>query len=157
QARRASIRYRSAPGAKPELVHTLNGSGLALPRVLLAVLETYQRADGSVVVPEVLRRYVGADVIARGGPTRPPRRNVTRRLRRHSGSHQVREPGSAGARDVLRGEDVVEHRVSHARLGNEHARHLDPVAHRGVDRARRANEYPAVTRIGDLEQRILTD
>jgi len=69
QARRASIRYRSAPGAKPELVHTLNGSGLALPRVLLAVLETYQRADGSVVVPEVLRRYVGADVIARGDPT----------------------------------------------------------------------------------------
>jgi len=69
QARRAGIRYRPAPGAKPELVHTLNGSGLALPRVLLAVLETYQRADGSVVVPEVLRRYVGADVIARGDPT----------------------------------------------------------------------------------------
>ena len=69
QARRAGIRYRPAPGAKPELVHTLNGSGLALPRVLLAVLETYQRADGSVAVPEVLRRYVGADVIARGDPT----------------------------------------------------------------------------------------
>jgi seryl-tRNA synthetase len=69
QARRAGIRYRPGPGAKPELVHTLNGSGLALPRVLLAVLETYQRADGSVVVPEVLRRYVGADVIARGDPT----------------------------------------------------------------------------------------
>jgi seryl-tRNA synthetase len=69
QARRAGIRYRPGPGAKPELVHTLNGSGLALPRVLLAVLETYQRADGSVVVPEVLRRYVGADVIARGYPT----------------------------------------------------------------------------------------
>jgi seryl-tRNA synthetase len=69
QARRAGIRYRPAPGAKPELVHTLNGSGLALPRVLLAILETYQRADGSVAVPEVLRRYVGADVIARGDPT----------------------------------------------------------------------------------------
>jgi seryl-tRNA synthetase len=69
QARRAGIRYRPAQGAKPELVHTLNGSGLALPRVLAAVLETYQRADGSVVVPEVLRRYVGADVIARGDPT----------------------------------------------------------------------------------------
>jgi seryl-tRNA synthetase len=69
QARRANIRYRPGPGAKPELVHTLNGSGLALPRVLIAVLETYQRADGSVVVPEVLRRYVGADVIARGDPT----------------------------------------------------------------------------------------
>jgi seryl-tRNA synthetase len=69
QARRAGIRFRPAAGAKPELVHTLNGSGLALPRVLLAILETYQRADGSVAVPEVLRRYVGADVIARGDPT----------------------------------------------------------------------------------------
>jgi seryl-tRNA synthetase len=69
QARRANIRYRPAPGAKPELVHTLNGSGLALPRVLLAILETYQRADGSVTVPAVLRPYVGADVIARGDPT----------------------------------------------------------------------------------------
>ncbi|TMB59423.1 MAG: serine--tRNA ligase [Deltaproteobacteria bacterium] len=69
QARRANIRYRPAPRAKPELVHTLNGSGLALPRVMIALLETYQRADGSVAVPEVLRPYVGADVIARGAPT----------------------------------------------------------------------------------------
>ena len=69
QARRAGIRFRPAPGAKPELVHTLNGSGLGLPRTLLAVLETYQRADGSITVPEVLRPYVGADVIARGDPT----------------------------------------------------------------------------------------
>jgi seryl-tRNA synthetase len=69
QARRANIRYRPAPRAKPEFVHTLNGSGLALPRVLIAVLETYQRADGGVVVPEVLRAYVGADVIASGDPT----------------------------------------------------------------------------------------
>jgi len=69
QARRANIRYRPARGAKPELVHTLNGSGLALPRVLIAVLETYQRADGSVAVPEVLRPYIGADVIAGGDPT----------------------------------------------------------------------------------------
>jgi seryl-tRNA synthetase len=68
QARRANIRYRPAPGAKPELVHTLNGSGLALPRVLIAVLETYQRADGSVAVPDVLRPYVGADVIAAQHP-----------------------------------------------------------------------------------------
>jgi seryl-tRNA synthetase len=59
QARRASIRYRPAAGAKPELVHTLNGSGLALPRVMIAVLETYQQADGSVVVPSVLRPYMG--------------------------------------------------------------------------------------------------
>ena len=68
QARRANIRFRPAPGQKPELVHTLNGSGLALPRVLIAVLETYQRADGSVVVPEVLRPFMGADVLAAGDP-----------------------------------------------------------------------------------------
>src|SRR5438477_7206829 len=68
QARRANIRYRPAAGAKPELVHTLNGSGLGLPRVLIAVLETYQRADGSVAVPEVLRPYLGVDMIARGAP-----------------------------------------------------------------------------------------
>lgn len=59
QARRARIRYRPAPGAKPEPVHTLNGSGLALPRVLIAVLETYQQEDGSVVIPPVLRPYMG--------------------------------------------------------------------------------------------------
>jgi seryl-tRNA synthetase len=59
QARRARIRYRSAPGAKPEFLHTLNGSGLALPRVMIAVLENYQQADGSVVVPPVLRPYLG--------------------------------------------------------------------------------------------------
>ena len=69
QARRANIRFRPAPKAKPELVHTLNGSGLALPRVLIAVLETHQRADGGVTVPEVLRPYVGVDVIASQDPT----------------------------------------------------------------------------------------
>ncbi|MCK6554248.1 serine--tRNA ligase [Candidatus Binatia bacterium] len=66
QARRANIRYRPAPRAKPEFVHTLNGSGLALPRVLIAVLENYQQPDGSVVVPEVLRPFMGADRIVRG-------------------------------------------------------------------------------------------
>ena len=59
QARRARIRFRPAPRAKPEFVHTLNGSGLALPRVLIAVLETYQQADGSVRIPTVLRPYMG--------------------------------------------------------------------------------------------------
>jgi len=59
QARRADIRYRPAPHAKPEHVHTLNGSGLALPRTLIAVLENYQRPDGSVTVPPVLRPYMG--------------------------------------------------------------------------------------------------
>lgn len=58
QARRASIRYRPA-GGRAELVHTLNGSGLAVGRTLIAVLENNQQADGSVVVPEVLRRYMG--------------------------------------------------------------------------------------------------
>lgn len=59
QARRARIRYRPAPGAKPEFLHTLNGSGLALPRVMIAVLENYQQEDGSVVIPTVLRSYLG--------------------------------------------------------------------------------------------------
>ena len=59
QARRANIRYRPARRGKPEFVHTLNGSGLALPRVVIAVLENYQQADGSVVIPEVLRPYMG--------------------------------------------------------------------------------------------------
>ena len=59
QARRAKIRYRPTPGAKPELVHTLNGSGLALPRVVIAILENYQQEDGSVVLPNVLRPYMG--------------------------------------------------------------------------------------------------
>jgi seryl-tRNA synthetase len=63
QARRMAIRYRPEPGAKPELVHTLNGSGLALPRTVAAILETYQQADGSVEVPEVLRPYLGRDRI----------------------------------------------------------------------------------------------
>jgi seryl-tRNA synthetase len=59
QARRASIRFRPEPGAKPQFVHTLNGSGLALVRTVAAIIETYQRADGRVVVPEVLRPYMG--------------------------------------------------------------------------------------------------
>lgn len=64
QARRMAIRYRPEPGAKPELVHTLNGSGLALARIVAAILETYQRPDGSVTVPDVLRSYLGRDTIA---------------------------------------------------------------------------------------------
>ncbi len=60
QARRANIRYRPEAGAKSEFVHTLNGSGLALPRVLIAVLETYQQADGTVLMPEVLEPYIKA-------------------------------------------------------------------------------------------------
>jgi seryl-tRNA synthetase len=59
QARRANIRYRPGPGERPRFVHTLNGSGLAVPRVLDAVLETFQHEDGSVDVPEPLRLYMG--------------------------------------------------------------------------------------------------
>ena len=58
QARRANIRYRPKPGAKPVHVHTLNGSGLALPRVVIAILENYQQADGSITVPDVLLPYM---------------------------------------------------------------------------------------------------
>jgi seryl-tRNA synthetase len=63
QARRANIRYRPQTGEKPQFVHTLNGSGLALPRILISVLENYQQPDGSVTVPEVLRPFMGVDAI----------------------------------------------------------------------------------------------
>jgi len=59
QARRANVRYRAGGSGRPEFVHTLNGSGLALPRTMIAILEQYQQPDGSVVVPEALRPYMG--------------------------------------------------------------------------------------------------
>jgi seryl-tRNA synthetase len=67
QARRANVRYRPEPGASPRFVHTLNGSGLALPRVMIAIMETYQRADGSIAVPEVLRPWMGGVDVIDGG------------------------------------------------------------------------------------------
>ena len=67
QARRANIRFRRDGGRKTELVHTLNGSGLAVGRTWLAVLENFQQPDGSVSIPEVLRPYMGADRITRAG------------------------------------------------------------------------------------------
>ncbi|MGE0439906.1 MAG: serine--tRNA ligase [Gemmatimonadales bacterium] len=66
QARRANIRYRPAPGAKPELLHTLNASGVAFPRTIIGILENYQEPDGSVTVPEALRPYLGTDRLAAG-------------------------------------------------------------------------------------------
>ena len=63
QARRASIRYKDDVKGKAQLVHTLNGSGLAIGRTVAAILENYQNADGSVTVPEALRKYMGCDVI----------------------------------------------------------------------------------------------
>jgi seryl-tRNA synthetase len=65
QARRANIKFRAAGTGKAEFAHTLNGSGLAVGRTWIAILENYQQKDGSVVVPEALRPYVGADVICR--------------------------------------------------------------------------------------------
>ena len=65
QARRANIRFRRTEGGKPEFVHTLNGSGLAVGRTTAAILENYQMADGSVRVPEALKKYMGVDVIAK--------------------------------------------------------------------------------------------
>lgn len=65
QARRANIRYRSGPEAKPEFVHTLNGSGLGIPRTMIAILENYQQADGSISVPIVLQPYMGGIEVIR--------------------------------------------------------------------------------------------
>ena len=65
QARRANIKYKDDPKSKAEYVHTLNGSGVAIGRTTAAILENYQQADGSIVVPEVLRKYMGKDVITK--------------------------------------------------------------------------------------------
>jgi seryl-tRNA synthetase len=63
QSRRGSIRFRREPGAKPEFLHLLNGSGTALPRLLATLLETYQQADGSVVLPDILAPYLGGHTV----------------------------------------------------------------------------------------------
>ncbi len=63
QARRANIKYRPAPGEKPRLVHTLNGSGVAVGRTVAAIMENYQNEDGSITIPEALRPYMGTDII----------------------------------------------------------------------------------------------
>ena len=65
QARRANIRFRRDAKSKPEFVHTLNGSGLAVGRTVAAVMENYQQADGSIVIPEALRKYMGCDKITK--------------------------------------------------------------------------------------------
>jgi seryl-tRNA synthetase len=67
QARRANIRFRTAKG-KNEYAHTLNGSGLAIGRTWVAIIENYQQHDGTVVIPEVLRPYMGAEKITPAGP-----------------------------------------------------------------------------------------
>ena len=65
QARRANVKFRAEGQKRPQYVHTLNGSGLATPRVIIAIMETYQQADGSIVIPEVLRPYMGGDDVIR--------------------------------------------------------------------------------------------
>jgi len=65
QARRTNVRYRPAADAKPQFVHTLNGSGLALPRIMIAILENYQQADGTVAVPEALQPYMKMKTITK--------------------------------------------------------------------------------------------
>jgi seryl-tRNA synthetase len=65
QARRAKIRYRREEDKKVQFVHTLNGSGVATPRLMIALLETYQQADGSIKIPESLQPYFGAEVLKR--------------------------------------------------------------------------------------------
>jgi seryl-tRNA synthetase len=64
QARRMNVRWRPEPGGKPEYLHTLNGSGVALARTVAAILECYQQADGSLIVPDALRTALGTDRIA---------------------------------------------------------------------------------------------
>ena len=63
QGRRANVRYRPAADAKPQFVHTLNGSGLALPRIMIAIMENYQQADGTIAVPKVLQDFLHTDII----------------------------------------------------------------------------------------------
>ncbi len=65
QARRANLRFRPDPTARPEFVHTLNGSGLGIPRTMIAIMENYQQVDGSIVIPEVLRPYMGGQDVIR--------------------------------------------------------------------------------------------
>ena len=65
QSRRANVRYRPEPNARPQFMHTLNGSGLALPRTMIALLETYQQSDGSVVIPDTLKPYMGGIEVIR--------------------------------------------------------------------------------------------
>jgi len=67
QARRAGIRFKPAAGGKSEFVHTLNGSGLAVGRTWIAIVENYQQQDGSIVIPELLRPYMGIDRIPAPG------------------------------------------------------------------------------------------
>jgi len=71
QARRANIRFRREKGARPEFVHTLNGSGLALPRTMIALLENYQQADGAVIVPAPLRPYLAGQEVITPDDDRP--------------------------------------------------------------------------------------
>jgi seryl-tRNA synthetase len=75
QARRANLRFKAAGGGRTRFLHTLNGSGLALPRTVIAIMENYQREDGSFTVPEVLRPYLGGQAVIGTQPPIGPARN----------------------------------------------------------------------------------
>jgi seryl-tRNA synthetase len=77
QARRANIRFRPADGGRPRFVHTLNGSGLALPRTMIAIMENYQNEDGTIEVPEVIRPYMGGQAVIGVQPPAGPARSTT--------------------------------------------------------------------------------
>ena len=70
QARRIGIRFRRKSGEKVEYIHTLNGSGVATPRLLIALLETYQTDEGSIMIPEPLRKYTGFDIMKTTGKSK---------------------------------------------------------------------------------------
>ncbi len=76
QARRANIRFRPAGGGKPQFVHTLNGSGLALPRTMISIIEHYQQEDGTIAVPSVLQPYLGGQSVIRPQPPIGPARRT---------------------------------------------------------------------------------
>jgi seryl-tRNA synthetase len=82
QSRRMNIRYRPEDGKRPQFVHTLNGSGLALPRTIIAIMENYQTAEGDIVVPEVIRPFMGGQELITVqppiGPARVPNSNAAR-------------------------------------------------------------------------------
>ena len=179
QARRASIRFRRAEGDKPEFVHTLNGSGLPVGRTIVAILENYQRADGSVEIPEALRPYMRGQTEIPPGPSaseaRPrggsSRRAAPARISEAAGARPLRRAGRSrrgarqgrlrGSRDALPrrrlqtrrpGEAGADRRPSHRRRRRPDP--SAPVRGRGVRprhplRGRRAPADLDADRLGD--------
>jgi hypothetical protein len=133
QARRANIRFRPAAGEKPRFIHTLNGSGLAFPRVFAAILEHCQQPDGSVRVPEALRGAFGRDTLAAAGRRAPRVRHRHDASIARSTHHSTRRSASRRARRRA----AARHR--RRRLGKDARPHL---AHRPADFRRVASPAP---------------